>query len=97
MSSTEQRLQLDVTSIKAEAITDEDGRPALVIRSGNVVVELSGGAHLREAVAGARRIVDAIWDYTLAVETQRLSQPEAPPQVPWLGEDPGPMPHLDTP
>jgi hypothetical protein len=69
-------IQFDLTAIQVEVIADEDGRPALLIRSGGELqdaVELSGGAHLRDAIAGARRITEAIWNYVMAVEAMRLN------------------------
>jgi hypothetical protein len=74
-----QYLQFDITSIRVDVIADEEGRPALVIRSGNVTVELSGGAHIQDAVVGARRITEKIWDYILAVEAQRHNGAVDPP------------------
>jgi hypothetical protein len=68
---------LDMADIMAGVGVSEHGAPQLVIGEGPVAVQLVGGRDPEATLAGARRIVDAAWNYMLAVKSQSLRRLKA--------------------
>jgi len=65
---------VDISRTAADVGVDENGRARLVIGDGNVSLEFSGGPDVNKNMAGARRIIDAIWNYLVAVKRHELHQ-----------------------
>jgi hypothetical protein len=71
MSTDDDRKILDPTTLVATVDTGEHGRPVLVIGDGHASVALPAASRDdADALAAARRISQAVWDYVLAVKTR---------------------------
>jgi hypothetical protein len=61
---------LNLRNVQAAVGRDDNNQPTIVISDGTTEIVLGGGED-RDVVAGARRIVDRIWDYQLLVAARR--------------------------
>jgi hypothetical protein len=62
---------LALCHVRAEVGRDDNDQPILVVSDGETEFVLSSSDDDREDLAGARRIIDGIWDYQQAIVARR--------------------------